>query len=168
MRIGLLNRWLRGLPELEAAISAEKGLFSLFALLEKEEWDEQDNTCCSWRLYVAAPWIWKEECMAEDYLRQQVRPYEDTPAFRVPNLRVEIVKPTSPYLEEVWEYCDTENGMVEIYDVEILDITARRGYIFASRRPHDFDEIRQAAQQELERERQGRLAEAEMRAQGRL
>ena len=155
MRIGLLKRWLRGMPELKSAIAAEKGPFSLFALIEKEDWDEYEHTIHSWRLYVAAPWIWKDDNAAEKYLREQIRHYEDPLDFRAPTIRVEVVKPTHRYLEEVWEYCSTENGMVEVYDVDILDVTARRGYIFAAQRPDNFDEIRQAAllEEELRRQR---------------
>ena len=107
-----------------------------------------------WYLYVAAPWIWKEGYAAEKYLRERVRPYEDNSGYFAPSLYIEVVKPTSPYLEEVWEYCSTENGMVEIYDVDILDVTAKRGYIFASRCPDDFAEIRLHAQLEAEHEAQ--------------
>ena len=156
MRIGLLKRWLKGLPELEAAIAAEKGPFSLFALIEREDWDEYDHISSSWHLFVAAPWIWSDGHAAESYLQERLRPYEDKPGPFTPSLRVELVKPTNRYLEEVWEYCSTENGVVEIYDVEILDVTARRGYIFASRCPADFAEIRLQAQLEAEREAQRR------------
>lgn len=151
MRIGLLKRWLKGLPELEAAIAAEKGPFSLFALIEREDWDEYDHISSSWRLFVAAPWIWDEGYTAVRYLRERVRPYEDPPGFQVPELHVQLVKPNNPYLEEVWEYCNTDNGMVEVYNVDILDVRARRGYIFASRCPDDFAEIRLQAQLEAER-----------------
>lgn len=156
MRIGLLKRWLKGLPELEAAIAAERGHFALFALMEIEKWDEYDNypVGSSWHLYVAAPWIWDEGYAAIQFLWEQVRPYEDPPGFQVPSLDIRVVNPTSPYLEEVWEYCSTENGMVEVYDVDILDITAKRGYIFASRRPDNFDEIQREALQEVEQRRQ--------------
>ena len=154
MRIGLLMRWLKGLPELEAEMAAEKGEFSLFALIEREEWDDYNNIRSDWYLFVAAPWIWAEGYEAEKYLREQVRPYQDPLSFQAPHLRIEVVKPTSPYLEEVWEYCSTENGMVEVYNVDILDVRALRGYIFASRCPDDFAEIRLQAQLESEREKQ--------------
>ena len=154
MRIGLLKRWLKRLPELEATIAAEKGEFSIFALIEREEWDEGIGNMSRWCLYVAAPWTWEEGYAAEKYLREQLRLFEDKPGPFIPSLRVELVKPTSPYLEEVWEYCSTENGMVEIYDVDILDVTAKRGYIFASRCPDDFAEIRLHAQLEAEHEAQ--------------
>ena len=49
-----------------------------------------------------------------------------------------VVPANSPHLEEVWEYCSTGDGMVEVYNVEILDVTALRGYIFASRRPAEM------------------------------
>ena len=159
MRIGLLKRWLKGLPELEAAIAAERGPFALFALLEIEDWNswnqhEHYPVGHCWRLYVAAPWIWDEEHAAEKFLRERTHPYEDPPGFRVPSLRVEVVKPTSPYLEEVWDYCSTEDGMVEVHNVDILDVTARRGYIFAARRPDNFDEIQRDALLEIERLRE--------------
>ena len=156
MRIGLLKRWLKGLPELEAAIAAERGPFALFALMEIEDWNEYDNypVGSSWRLYVAAPWIWAEGYAAEQFLRERVRPYEEGWSTFESSLMVHAVKPTSPYLEEVWEYCSTENGMVEVYNVDILDVTALRGFIFASQRPEGFAEIRLQAQMEAEREAQ--------------
>ena len=151
MRIGLLKRWLKGLPEIQDAIAAERGEFSLFALIEREHWDEGIEVMSRWYLYVAAPWIWKEGYAAEKYLRERVRPYEDNSGYFAPSLYIEVVKPTSPYLEEVWEYCGTEDGVVEIYDVEILDFTAKRGYIFASHRPKNFDEIRLEAERQIQR-----------------
>ena len=132
MRIGVLKRLLRGMADLEAEVSAEKGGFSLFALIEKDDWPQEGS---SWRLFVAAPWIWADERGALKYLRERVRPYQDGWNPFSPSLGVQVVRPDSPYLEEVWEYCSTENGMVEVYDVEILDVTAARGYIFTSRRP---------------------------------
>ncbi|MDE2779604.1 MAG: hypothetical protein OXI91_08020 [Chloroflexota bacterium] len=166
MRIGVFKRLIAGMERVEEQVSAERGPFSLFALLEREDWNEYDNYPVghSWHLFVAAPWIWEDEMVAWKYLRELAKPYEEgwNPFER--SLRIQTVKLTSPYLEEVWEYCSTENGMVEIYDVDILEVTARRGYIFASRRPDNFDEIRQAAQQKLEqeRERQDRLTKEEM------
>ena len=135
MRIGVLRQLVHGMAALEAAVSAERGAFSLFALIEKDDWPQESS---SWRLFVAAPWIWADERGALKHLRDRVRPYEDGWNPFAPRLSVQMVKANSPYLEEVWEYCSTENGMVEIYDVEILDVTARRGYIFASRRPAEL------------------------------
>ena len=158
MRIGVLKRLIAGMARVEEQVSAERGPFSLFALLEGEDWNEYDNypVGYSWHLYVAAPWIWEDEIVAWKYLRELTKPYEDgwNPFER--SLSIHSVRPTSPHLEEVWEYCSTENGMVEVHDVDILDVTARRGYIFASQRPDNFDEIRQATQLELERERERR------------
>ena len=161
MRVGLLKRWLTGLPELEASIAAERGPFALFALMEIEDWDswnqhEHYPVGHSWRLYVAAPWIWAEGYAAEQFLNDQIRPYEDPPGFQVPSLRISVVSPTSPHLEEVWENCSTESGIVEVHDVDILDVTARRAYILAARRPDNFDEIRREALLKAEREAQFR------------
>ena len=156
MRIGVFKRLVAGMAQVEDAISGEKGPFSLFALIEKEEWSEYDNypVGSSWHLYVAAPWIWAEGYAAEQFLWERVRPYEEGWSTFEPSLRVHVEKPTSPYLEEVWEHCSTDNGVVEIYDVDILDITAKRGYIFAARRPDNFDEIQREALEEFERRRQ--------------
>ena len=154
MRIGLLKRLVGELTNLEAELSAERGDLSLFALIEEEDWPEDGELGYCWCLYVAAPWIWDDRSFALQHIRERVRPYQkDWNPFER-HLRVEVVRPTSPHLEEVWEYCNTEKGMVEIYDVDILDITARRGYIFAAQRPGNFDEILRDAQLELERQRQ--------------
>ena len=138
MRIGVFKRLIQGLALVEARVSAEKGPFSLFALIEREDWDEYDHISSSWHLYVAAPWIWEDERPAWKYLRDLVQPYEEgwNPFEHL--LSIQTVKPTSPHLEEVWEYCSTENGMVEVYNVDILDVRALRGYIFASRRPAEI------------------------------
>ena len=138
MRIGALKRLLQGMADLESELSAAKGEFSLFALIEKEDWPEDGEPGSSWRLFVAAPWIWADRREAEKYLRERVRPYRQDIGVFSPALRVEVVRPESSYLEEVWEYCSTEEGMVEVYNVEILDVTALRGYIFASRRPAEM------------------------------
>lgn len=147
MRIGLLKRLLQGLAVIEREVSAERGEFALFALIEKEEWEEYSPvpTGSSWRLYVAAPWIWADEMAAFQCLRERVRPYEEgwNPFMR--SLSIWIAPSNSPHLEEVWEYCGTEEGMVEVYNVEILDITALRGYIFASRRPAELPQPQQPA-----------------------
>ena len=132
MRIGVFKRLIQGMADIESSVSAERGDFSLFALIEKDDWPNEGTRWC---LFVAAPWIWDDQPAALSDIRERLRPYEDGWNPFEPRLRVEVVKADSPYLEEIWEYCDTENGMVEIYNVEILDVTARRGYIFASRRP---------------------------------
>lgn len=132
MRIGALRRLMKGLSKLEAQLSAEKGDFSLFALIL------DSDSPGLWRLFVAAPWIWDDEKAARNYLWEQVRLLEGDFGYFVGRLEVYVVSPNNPNLEEVWEYCSTENGMVEIYDVEILDVDARRGYIFASRRPTEM------------------------------
>ena len=156
MRIGVFKRLMAGMAQVEDAISAEKGPFALFALIEVEKWTEYDHypVGSDWHLYVAAPWIWAEGYAAEQFLRERVRPYEEGWSAFESSLMVHAVKPTSPYLEEVWEYCNTENGMVEVYNVDILDVTALRGFIFASQRPEGFAEIRLEAQMEAEREAQ--------------
>ena len=138
MRIGAFKRLLRGMADLENELSAAKGEFSLFALIEKEDWPEDGEPGSSWRLFVAAPWIWADRREAEKYLWERVRPYQQDMGFFSPPLHVEVVRANSPHLEEVWEYCSTEEGMVEVYNVEILDVTALRGYIFASRRPAEM------------------------------
>ena len=145
MRIGLLKRLLQGLAAIEKEVSAERGEFYLFALIEKEEWDEYSPvpTGSSWHLYVAAPWIWADEMAAFQYLHELVRPYETGRSPFMRSLSVHIVRPNSPHLEEVWEYCDTTDGMVEVYNVDILDVTALRGYIFASRRPAETPQAQQ-------------------------
>ena len=154
MRIGLLKRLVGELTNIEAEVSAERGDLSLFALVEKEHWPEDEELSYRWCLYVAAPWIWDDRSATLQYIRERVRHFqEDWNPFEL-SLQVDVVKPTSPYLEEVWEYCGTENGMVEVYDVDILDITAKRGYIFASRRPDNFDEIQREALEDFERRRQ--------------
>ena len=132
MRIGALRRLMKGLSEVEAQVSAERGSFSLFALILDED------SPGLWHLFVAAPWIWDDEEAAWKYLWEQVRPMESEFGYFWGRLEIYVVQPDNPYLEEVWEYCSTENGMVEIYDVEILDVDARRGYIFASRRPSEM------------------------------
>jgi hypothetical protein len=156
MRIGVYKRLIAGMANVEDEVSAERGPFSLFALIEKEDWNESDNypLGSSWHLFVAAPWIWDEGYTAEKFLQERVRPYEEGWSTFESSLRIHVVKPTSAYLEEVWEYCSTENGIVEVYNVDILDVTARRGYIFASRCPADFAEIRLHAQLEAEHEAQ--------------
>ena len=140
MRIGALKRLLQGLAAIERTVSTERGEFYLFALIEKEEWEEHSPvpTGSSWGLYVAAPWIWENWRDALQYLHKRVRPYEEgwNPFMR--SLSIHIVPANSPHLEEVWEYCSTEDGMVEVYNVEILDVTALRGYIFASRWPAEM------------------------------
>ncbi len=152
MRISVFKRLIAGIANVEDEVSAERGQFSLFALLEKEDWNEHDYypVGSSWHIFVAAPWIWEEEYAAEKFLRERVRPYEEGWNPFESSLRVHVVKPTSPYLQEVWEYCGTEKGMVEIRDVDILDISAKRGYIFASHRPENFDEILRQAEREAE------------------
>ena len=134
MRIGVYKRLIAGMANVEDEVSAERGPFSLFALIEKEDWNESDNypLGSSWHLFVAAPWIWDEGYTAEKFLQERVRPYEEGWSTFESSLSIHVVKPTSAYLEEVWEYCSTENGIVEVYNVDILDVTARRGYIFAS------------------------------------
>lgn len=146
MRIGLLKRLLQGLAVVEREVSAERGEFALFALIEKEEWEEYSPvpTGSSWGLYVAAPWIWENRRAALQCLHERVRPYDEG-WNSIRSLNIHIVRPNCPHLEEVWEYCGTEGGMVEVYNVEILDITALRGYIFASRRPAELPQPQQPA-----------------------
>ena len=129
MRIGAFKRLMAGLVDIEAYVSAERGDFSLFALVLDED------SPGLWHLFVAAPWIWEDELASRDYLWEQVRRLEDQFMYFFGRLEIYVVKPNNPGLEEVWEYCNTENGMVEIYDVEILNVDVRRGYIFTSQRP---------------------------------
>ena len=141
MRIGALKRLLQGTVAFEREVAAEKGEFSLFALVEKDNWPGERPT---WHLFVGAPWVWADEYAAWEYLRERMRRH-------VPRLdfgfypHIEVARPDSPDLDEVWEYCGTEGGMVEIYDVEIFNVTAKRGYIFASRRPAELPQPQQPA-----------------------
>lgn len=145
MRIGVFKRLLQGLAAVTAEAAAEKGEFSLFALIEKEEWYADGSTGSSWWLFFAGPWVWADRRAALEYLEERVRPYQKGANPFTDRISFRVVPPTDPYLEEVWEYCGTENGMVEIYDVEILGVTAKRGYIFASRRPAEIPQPQKPA-----------------------
>lgn len=139
MRIGVLNQLVSDLSAIESELT-ERGELSLFALIEKDDWPEEGS---SWHVYATAPWMWGDETAAWKYLRERIEPDQYNLGFGQ-GLHLSIVPPdkfSRPHLEEIWEHCGTENGIVEIYDVEVLDVTARRGYIFASRRPTEMPEL---------------------------
>lgn len=100
---------------LECEVSKEKGNFSLFVLIQRE--DALDK----WDVLVAAPWIEKDERAAVDYLVKRI--YGCLEPKEVMNLsRIVVLKHDNPILAAFHKAIKVEhNDLRKSFAAEVID-----------------------------------------------
>jgi hypothetical protein len=115
------------LRELERRIAGEKGEFSLFALVLRE------NSPDRWDLVVAAPWIERNTMNALRYLARRLgetlKPTEMLQLSRIAPLKAGY-----PVLEGLLRLLSTAGSSIEIKDTDVSGLKIKHAYVITSRR----------------------------------
>ncbi len=115
------------LSALERQISADKGEFTLFALLLRE--DSQDK----WDLLVSAPWLQTNEKESWDYIAEQLREWLEPQELLLLS-RIILLDDTNPVLKTLHKAIRIRHtsAPVEINDTDFFGLLIKHGYIFTS------------------------------------
>ena len=115
------------LLRVERSVSKEKGPFSLFALLLREEAPEK------WDLVVSASWIEKDKRSALKLLSEHVR--TSLSAADLPIIsRIALADPSDPAVDAINRAVHVEHSAVEVKDGMFFGHQIRHAHIFASTR----------------------------------
>lgn len=110
---------------LERDIASEKGAFSLFALLLRE--DAEDK----WDLVASAPWLDVNKKASLEYLVNQVDSRLDTQEL-LSLSRIILLEKGNPILKAIHETASVQHGITEMRDHTFFDLPIKHAYIITS------------------------------------
>jgi hypothetical protein len=121
----LLNKY----REIEAEVAREKGEFSLFALLQRE-----DAFGGKWDLVVAAPWIGEGRLKTLNYLADKITSRLTIEELLSLSMVVPVSVTDEPVQRLIREYPVTpDQKPIEIRDWDYRGMPIARGYILTAR-----------------------------------
>ncbi len=120
-----MKQMIDKLASLERDIASEKGAFSLFALLLRE--DAEDK----WDLLASAPWLELNKKASLEYLANQVYSRLDTPELLALS-RIVILEKGNPVLEAIHRTVRVQHGMTEVRDSMFFGIPIKYAYLITS------------------------------------
>lgn len=110
---------------LERSIATEKGEFSLFALLLRE--DAEDK----WDLLAAAPWLETDKKAGLAYLVNQIHTQLSMQEL-LSLSRIVILEKGDPILEAFHRMVRVQHGMGEVRDSTIVGVPIKQAYLITS------------------------------------
>jgi predicted sugar kinase len=116
------------LQSVERDIHTERGPFTLFALVER------DDHPGKWDVVVSAPWFGRNDRDTLNYLvrkLQSVLTKEEVTSLA----RVVLLKPTDEWVKSVSDYSPSMGRPVELRNQEIAGVPVRRALIIAAHPP---------------------------------
>jgi hypothetical protein len=124
-----MQELIRKLRETEAEIAGEKGKFTLFALLQRE-----DAFGEKWDLVVAAPWIGEGRLQTLKYLAGKITPRLCLEELLSLSMIVPVRVDDEPVQRLIREFPVTpDQEPVEIRDWDYRGMPIARGYILTAR-----------------------------------
>jgi hypothetical protein len=114
--------------KLESDIAAEKGDFSLFALLLREALPDR------WDLMIAAPWAFADQKAALQYLVGRIKS-DLGPGHLTQLSRIVFVDPENAAVQNLNRNIQVEHGSVEVRDVDFFGLPIKQGFIITSKMP---------------------------------
>lgn len=121
-----MNELTEKIRQVEADIAADKGSFTLFAFLEREDLSNR------WDLVVAAPWA-KDDNVTLDYVFAAMKRHL-APRDFVYIARIVVLDASDDPVRALTERFDVEHGSVELLYPQRFGLPVRFGYIITSRR----------------------------------
>lgn len=115
------------LVRLERQMAADKGPFTLFAFLLREDSDH-------WDVVAAAPWITADKAESLRFIAEQLQSRLDLHELRTLS-GVVLIDEDNPYLEAVIQTKAAQEGVIEVRDEEFFGLPIQRGYIITAKRP---------------------------------
>lgn len=123
-----MNDFVKTLQKIERSLSAEKGMFNLFALFLLEE-----GTAGKWDLLVAAPWMDKNKGVA---LGRVCKKVQKTLSMKdlLKLARVIIIDQDNPGLADLQRAVQVEHGDIELRDRNFFELDVRHAHVITCRR----------------------------------
>lgn len=115
------------LAEVEKEVALEKGAFTLFALVLRE--DAPDL----WDLLVAAPWIEANKEDAIKYIATKVKKVL-APQELMTLSRIVVIEQDNPFLDALHHAVHVEHGLMEVQHSIFFDLPIEHAYIITSQR----------------------------------
>jgi hypothetical protein len=115
------------LVNVEKEVSLEKGAFTLFALVLRE--DAPDL----WDLLVAAPWIKANKEDAMKYITAKIKKVL-TPQELMTLSRIVVIEQDNPFLEAFHQAVHVEHGLMEVQHSVFSGLPIEHAYIITSQR----------------------------------
>ena len=113
---------------LEREIAREKGDFSLFALVLREDVPEK------WDLVVAAPWFSSDRKRVLDFFVAEIKSLLG-PRQLLDLSRIVVLEASDAAVQALNRAIHVEHGMAEVRDSVFLGLPIRHAYIFSSKSP---------------------------------
>ena len=120
-----MKQMLEKLAALERNIAAEKGEFSLFALLLRE--DAEDK----WDLLIAAPWLEADTKESLTYIVNKIRAQLTTQEL-LSLSRIVFLEKGNPVLEALHRMVKVQHGMGEVRDSVVFGVPIKQAYLITS------------------------------------
>ncbi|MCD6136268.1 hypothetical protein J7J63_06135 [Candidatus Bipolaricaulota bacterium] len=122
-----MKETVQKLVKVERELSLEKGAFTLFALVLRED------TPDFWDLLVAAPWIEVNKEDAIKYIATKVKKAL-TPQELMMLSRIVVIEQDNPFLEALHQAAQVEHGLMEVQHSIFFGLPIEHAYIIASQR----------------------------------
>ena len=113
------------LASLERDMASDKGAFSLFALLLRE--DAEDK----WDLLASAPWLEVNKKASLEYFVNQLHTRLDTQEL-LSLSRIVLLEKGNPVLEAIHKAARVQHGMTEMRDRIFFDLPIKHAYLITS------------------------------------
>ena len=113
--------------DLESRIAQEKGGFTLFALLMREDVPDR------WDLIVSAPWVGTDKHAAVEYFVNQIRSQlgqQDLTSLA----RIVVVDPQDAAVRAFNGLVEIEHGGAEVRDSNLFGLPVKHAFIITSKR----------------------------------
>ena len=120
-----MKQMIEKLAALERHISTEKGDFSLFALLLREEAEDK------WDLLIAAPWLETDKKESLAYLVNKIRAQLTTQEL-LSLSRIVLLEKGNPVLEALHRMVKVQHGMGEVRDSIVFGVPIKHAYLITS------------------------------------
>jgi hypothetical protein len=120
-----MKQMIDKLATLERSIATEKGEFSLFALLLRE--DAEDK----WDLLVAAAWLETDKKEGLAYLVGKIRAQLNTQELLLLS-RIVILEKGNPVLEAFHKMVKVQHGMGEVRNSLVFGVPIKHAYLITS------------------------------------
>lgn len=122
-----MNDFVKNLQKIERSLSAEEGMFNLFALFLLEE-----RSAGKWDLLVAAPWTERNKGDALKRVCKKVQKLSMKDLLKLS--RVIIIDQDNPGLADLQRAVQVEHGDIELRDRNFFELDVRHAHVITCRR----------------------------------
>ena len=117
---------IRKLRSIEVEISVEKGNFTLFALIERED------SLGKWDIVISAKWIKEKEKEIINIIASKLQ-RNLTEIEQLMFSRVVVLPPSDPFIKNIYTVFEVEHGTVKVSNFTLNGITLKEAYLITSK-----------------------------------